>query len=89
MGPKSISAYAAKHFELSNHYFITIFDVLIPTFVAQSTKNQTDFHSKIPKSTFRFQCKNVCCLLYNANIVEDVNDLQQKYAKVKSLRRSG
>ena len=43
-----ISAYAAKHFELSNH-----------------------------------------CLLYNANIVKDISDLQRKYVKVKSLRRSG
>ena len=86
MGPKSISAYAAKHFELSNHYFITIFDELIPNFVAQKTKNQTLFHGKIPKSTFGFQFKNMCCLLYNANNVKDIDDLHQKYAKVKSLR---
>ena len=43
----------------------------------------------IPKSTFGFPCKDICCLLYNANIVKDISDLQQKYVKVKSLRRSG
>ena len=30
MGPKSISAYAAKHFELSNSFLIESFDMLIP-----------------------------------------------------------
>ena len=48
-------------------------------------KNQTVFHGKIPKSTFGIPCKDMCCLLYNANIVMDISDIQQKYVKVKSL----
>ena len=31
----------------------------------------------------------MCYLLYIANFVTDVEDLQQKYVKVKSLKRSG
>ena len=31
----------------------------------------------------------VAYCIFNANIVKGINDLQQKYANVKSLRRSG
>ena len=37
---------------------------------------------------FGIPCKDMCCLLYNVNIVKDISDIQQKYVKVKSLRRS-
>jgi hypothetical protein len=46
IGPKSISAYAAKHFELLNHYLRACFDNLPPTFWASNTQNQTFFMPK-------------------------------------------
>ena len=86
---KSISAYAAKHFELLNHYLRACFDNLIPTFLASNTQNQTYFHAKIPRSFFGFACKDMCYLSYNANVNIIISDFQQKYVEVKSLRRSG
>ena len=58
---RCIPAYAAKHFELSNSFLIASFDMLIPIFVAKTTQNQSVFHTKIPKSTFGFFCKDQCC----------------------------
>ena len=42
-------------------FFDGKFDILIPTFVAKTTQNQSVFHTKIPKSTFGFFCKDHCC----------------------------
>ena len=86
---KSISAYAAKHFELLNHYLRACFYDLIPTFLASNTLNQTYFHAQIPRSFFGFQCIDMCYLSYNANFNIIISDFHQKYVKVKSLRRSG
>ena len=88
IGPESISACAAKHFELWNYYFRSSFDMLSPPFVAKNTQNQTAFHAKIPRSIFEFPCKVMCYLLYNANVVINISYFQLKYAEVKSLIRS-
>ena len=42
-------------------FFDASFGMLIPTFVAITTQNQSVFHTKIPKSTFEFFCKHQCC----------------------------
>ena len=42
-------------------FLIASFDILIPIFVAKTTQNQSVFHTKIPKSTFEFFCKDQCC----------------------------
>ena len=84
-----MSPYTAKHFVLSNHYLRACFDNLIPTFLASNTQNQTYFHAKIPRSFFGFPCKDMCYLSYIANVNIIIIDFHQKYAEVKSLRRSG
>ena len=69
--------------------FETKFWYNLPTFVTENTQNEIVFHAKIPKSTFGCPCKDMCYLSYNANIVILIRCFQQKYAEVKSLRRSG
>ena len=69
--------------------FETKFWYNLPTFVTENTQNEIVFHAKIPKSTFGCPCKDMCYLSYNANVVILIGVFQQKYAEVKSLRRSG
>ena len=57
--------------------------------MTENTQNEIVFHAKIPKSTFGCPCKDMCYLSYNANVVILIGVFQQKYAEVKSLRRSG
>ena len=68
--------------------FETKFWYNLPTFVTENTQNEIVFHAKIPKSTFGCPCKNMCYLSYNANVVILIGFFQQKYAEVKSLKRS-
>ena len=60
-----------------------------PTSLASNTQNQTYFYAKIPRSFFGFPCKDMCYLSYIANVNIIIIDFHQKYAEVKSLRRSG
>ena len=57
--------------------------------MTENTQNEIVFHAKIPKSTFGCPCKDMCYLSYNANVVILIGVFQQKYAEVKSLRKSG
>ena len=48
-------------FSVVKLFYIACFDMLIPIFMAKTTQKQSVFHTKIPKSTFGFFCKDQCC----------------------------